>query len=415
MALSDIIIRNAKPTEKPYRLYDRDGLYLEVAPKGGKWWRLKYRFAKKEKRLSLGVYPEVDLKAARQKTFDARTLLAKGIDVGDHRKVAAATRDHNATNTFEAVAREWLAKMLPTWVPSHSIRIVERLEKDIFPWIGNKPADTISAPEILTTIRRIESRGAIETAHRALSNCGQVFRYAVATGRAASDPTRDLRGALQPVRPTHLAAVTEPKELGRVLRAMDAYQGSFIVRCALRLAPLLFVRPGELRNAKWADFDFANAEWRFVASKTKTPHIVPLAKQALAILKELKPHTRKSEYVFPNPRSIKRPLSNNDVLAGLRRMGIDKTEMTGHGFRASARTILDEVLSFRPDYIEHQLAHAARDPNGRAYNRTAHLVERKKMMQVWADYLDDIRNDGKESARKSVQNYSRARETELRH
>ncbi len=391
MPISDMTIPNAKPREKIYRLYDRDGLYLEVSPNGGKWWRFKYRFAKKEKRISLGVFPEVDLKTAREKTFNTRAMLANGIDPGDHRKVAAATRDLEATNTFEHVAREWLAKKMPVWVPSHSIRIVERLEKDVFPWLGHKVVDKITAPEILSTVRRIESRGAIEPAHRALSNCGQVLRYAVATGRATTDVSRNLRGALQPVKPTHLAAVTDPKELGRVLNAIYEYKGSFIVRCALRLAPLFFVRPGELRNAKWADFDFANAEWRFVASKTKTPHIVPLAKQSLSILTELKPHTRNSEYVFPNPRSIKRPLSDNAVLAGLRRMGIDKTEMSGHGFRATARTILDEVLGFRPDFIEHQLAHAVRDPNGRAYNRTAHLADRRKMMQAWADYLDHLR------------------------
>ena len=240
-------------------------------------------------------------------------------------------------------------------------------------------------------VRRIENRGALETAHRALGNCGQVFRYAVATGRAERDHSGDLRGALPPVKGEHFAATTDPKRVAEMLRAMDGYQGTLAVRCALRLAPLVFVRPGELRKAEWADIDLDAAEWRYTVTKTNTPHIVPLSRQAVEILRELQPVTGRGRYVFPSARSNSRPMSDNAILAALRRMGIGKEKISGHGFRAVARTILDEGLGVRPDYIEHQLAHAVRDPNGRAYNRTAHLPERRKMMQQWADYLDTLK------------------------
>ncbi len=253
------------------------------------------------------------------------------------------------------------------------------------------PRTMVTASEILTALRRIESRGALETAHRALSNCGQVFRYAIATGRAVHDPTSDLRGALPPVKPVHLAATTDPKQVAAILRAIDGYEGTLTVKCALRLAPLVFVRPGELRRAEWPDVDLDTAEWRYIVTKTKTPHIVPLSRQAVEILRELHPLTGRGRFVFPSARSTARPMSDNAILAAMRRSGINKDEMTGHGFRAVARTILDEVLGVRPDFIEHQLAHAVRDPNGRAYNRTAHLPERKKMMQQWADYLDKLK------------------------
>ncbi len=249
----------------------------------------------------------------------------------------------------------------------------------------------IKAPELLAAARKIEARGALETAHRTLGACGQVFRYAVATGRAERDPTGDLRGALPPFKGEHFAAITEPKRVGQLLREIDGYTGTFAVRCALRLAPMVFVHPGELRRAKWADIDLDTAEWCYVVTKTDTPHIVPLAAQAVTILRELHAFTGSSPYVFPSVRSWQRPMSNNAILAAFRRMGIAKDEMSGHGFRAMARTILDEVLGVRPDFIEHQLAHAVRDPNGRAYNRTAHLVERRKMMQQWADYFDKLK------------------------
>ncbi|HUQ38402.1 MAG TPA: integrase arm-type DNA-binding domain-containing protein [Aestuariivirga sp.] len=391
MALVDTAIRNLKPGEKSVRVFDGGGLYLEVAPAGGKWWRFKYRFDGREKRISLGVYPDVTLKDARERRDEARRLLAKNIDPSESRKATKKGRSELLGNSFELVAREWIRKFSSTWVAGHQDRVVRRFERDIFPWIGRRPIAELTAPDLLTLARRIESRGALETAHRALSNCGQVFRYAVATGRTLRNPCGDLRGALTPVKSRHFAATTDPKRLAEILRAMDGYQGTFAVRCALDLAPLLFVRPGELRKAEWADVNFDTQEWRFTVSKTQTPHIVPLSRQAVDILKELQPLTGRSRYVFPGARSNNRPMSDNAILAALRRLGIEKTEMSGHGFRAVARTILDEVLGVRPDFIEHQLAHAVRDPNGRAYNRTAHLAERHKMMQLWADYLEKLK------------------------
>ncbi len=391
MPLTDAAIRNIKPGVKSIKLFDERGLYLEVSPSGGKWWRLKYRFDNKEKRISLGVYPDISLKDARDRRDEARKLLANGVDPSENRKAIKSTRMDRAANSFEVVGREWFAKYSPTWASNHGARIIRRFERDIFPWIGGKPIAEITAPELLSVIRRIENRGALETAHRALSNCGQVFRYAVATGRAERDPSGDLRGALPPVKGTHFAATTDPKRVAEILRAMDGYEGTLTVRCALRLAPLVFVRPGELRNAEWANIDFEAAEWRYLVTKTNTQHIVPLSRQAVEILLELQPLTCNSRFVFPSARSHHRPMSDNAILAAMRRLGIDKEEMSGHGFRAVARTILDEVLGVRPDFIEHQLAHAVRDPNGRAYNRTAHLPERRKMMQQWADYLDKLK------------------------
>ena len=391
MSITDTAIKSAKPSDKPYALTDGRGLSLQVQPTGGKWWRLRYRFGGKAKMLSLGVYPDVGLKEARDRREAARKLLANGIDPSEYRKATKATKIARAANSFEVVAREWYAKHAPNWAKHHGNRIIRRFERDIFPWIGGKPIAEITAPELLSVVRRIENRGAVETAHRALGNCGQVFRYAIATSRAERDPSGDLRGALPPVKGTHFAAITEPKQVANLLRALDGYQGTLTVACALRLAPLLFVRPGELRKAEWADIDFNSAEWRYTVSKTDTPHIVPLSRQAVAILRDLYALTGQGRFVFPGARSNGRPMSDNATLAAMRRLGISKEEMSGHGFRAMARTILDEVLGVRPDLIEHQLAHAVKDPNGRAYNRTAHLPERRKMMQQWADYLDKLK------------------------
>jgi integrase len=391
MKLNDVAVRKAKPETKPYKMADGGGMYIEVMPNGSKYWRLKYRINGKEKRLALGVYPDVPLALARERRDDARKLLARGIDPGESKKAAKAAGADRAANSFEVIAREWYAKNQTSWSESHGLRIIRRLEANIFPWIGNKPVADLTAPDLLSAVRRIESRGALETAHRALQNCSQVLRYAVATGRALRDVSIDLRGALPPAKETHLAAVTEPAHVAPMLRAFDAYSGSFVTKCALRLAPLVFVRPGELRKAEWADIDLDKAEWRYLVTKTKTPHIVPLSRQAVVILSELKALTGESRYVFPGARTNGRPMSDNAILAAMRRMNIGKDEMTGHGFRAMARTILDEVLGVRPDFIEHQLAHAVRDPNGRAYNRTAHLEERRKMMQLWADYLDKLK------------------------
>ena len=391
MHLTDIAIRKAKPGEKPVKMFDERGLFLLITPSGGKWWRFKYRFDNKEKLLSLGVYPDVGLKDARERRDEARKQVATGTDPAENRKALKTARADRTANSFEVVAREWFAKHSPNWSANHANRIIRRLERDIFPWINENPIAEVTPPQLLGVVRRIEERGALETAHRALSNCGQVLRYAVATGRAERDTTQDLRGALQPVKSEHFAAVTEPKQVAELLRVMEGYEGTPTVRCALRLAPLVFVRPGELRKAEWADINLDNAEWSYTVTKTDTKHIVPLSKQAVTILRELHPLTGRGRYVFPGGRSAARPMSENAILAAMRKMEIPKEEMSGHGFRAMARTILDEVLGFRPDFIEHQLAHAVRDPNGRAYNRTAHLSERRKMMQEWADYLDKLK------------------------
>ncbi len=390
--LTDMKVQKAKSKDKPYSLFDGGGLYLLVTPSGGKLWRFKYRFNNKEKKIACGSYPEISLQAARRKREDARRLLANGVDPDAVRKAQKIAKTEE-TETFEVIAREWHTKFTPTWTPGHAVTIMSRLERDLFPWIGKRPINQIKAPELLAVLRRVESRGALETAHRIRTIAGQVFRYAVATGRAERDPAADLKGALPQPQERHHAAITDPKEVAPLLRALDGYQGHFVVKCALKLAPLFFVRPGELRHAEWSEIDLDEAVWNIPAHKMKMKqaHIVPLCRQALEILIELKEVTGASRYVFPSGRSNTRPMSNNAINAALRRMGYEKDTMTGHGFRAMARTILDEVLHIRPDFIEHQLAHAVRDPNGRAYNRTAHLEERRKMMQTWADYLDGLK------------------------
>lgn len=397
MILTDLKIKQAKPRVKTYRISDGAGLYLEISPKGGKWWRLKYRFDGREKRLSMGVYPQVSLRAARERREEARKLLADGVDPSENRKAIKMAKEDQAANSFEVIAKEWLAKHSSQWTPGHTKNITRRLERNIYPWLGHHPISDIRAPELLDILRRAEARGALETAHRALQNCGQIFRYAVVTGRAERDPSMDLKGALTPVKSKHLAAITDPDAVGQLLRAIDSYEGHYVTQYALRLAPLVFVRPWELRGAEWQEINLKKAEWNIPAERMKMrePHLVPLSKQAVAILKDIHPLTSKGRYVFPSIRSMNRPMSNNAILAALRRMGYEKHEMTGHGFRAMARTILDEVLGVRPDFIEHQLAHSVRDPNGRAYNRTTHLAQRKKMMQQWADYLDGLKAGAK--------------------
>ncbi len=317
-------------------------MFLLVQPSGSRWWRMEYRRpgTHKKNQLSLGVYPDVSLKKARERREDARKRLAEGIDPGDKRKAEAAA----SAETFEAVAREWFAKHSPNWAPGHSSKIIRRLELDVFPWMGGKPVASIAAPEVLSVLRRIESRGVIETAYRAKTNIGQVMRYAVATGRATADPTPSLRGALAPSPEHHHATITDPEGIGELLRAIDAYAGDYATRTALQLAPLVFVRPGELRHAEWAEIDLDKAEWRIPAHKMKmrAPHIVPLASQAVAILSDLLPLTGPGRYVFPSARSRARPMSENTVNAALRRMGFDKTTMTGHGFRSMASTLLNE-------------------------------------------------------------------------
>ena len=391
MPLTDTAIRNAKPGDKPYPIRDEKSLYLIINPSGSKWWRWDYRFAGKRKTLSMGVYPEVGLKAARDKRDEARRLVADGIDPGENRKIQKAALLERAENSFEVVAREWYAKFSPNWAASHSSKIIRRFEREVFPWLGGRPIAEINAPELLRTIKRIESRGILETAHRTLQNCGQVFRYAVAHGLCERDPSGDLRGALPPVKGRHFAAIVDPDGVAKLLRSFDDFNGSFIVLCALKLAPLLFVRPGELRQAEWAQIDLEAGEWRYTVTKTDTAHLVPLASQAVAILRELQPLTGHRRYVFAG-RNPQQPMSENTVNAALRRLGYDtQKDITGHGFRAMARTILHEELHFEPAVIEHQLAHSVPDALGTAYNRTKFLKERKVMMQVWADYLDKLR------------------------
>lgn len=388
--LTDAKVRTAKPADKVYRLFDGGGMYLEVSTAGGRLWRFKYRVDGREKRLALGAYPDTTLNHAREKRDAARRQLANGIDPGAFKAAQKAARAERAANSFEAIAREWHAARLPIWAAGHAERIIRRLERDVFPVIGGRPIAELKPPEILDVLRKIEARNIAETAHRTLTNIGQVMRYAVATGRLESDVTRDLRGALKPVQAKNFAAITDPPKLGELLRGIEDYRGSPIVRAALRLAPHVFVRPGELRKARWADIDFDAREWRFELSKTRQPHIVPLSDQAISILKEVQGITGRSEYVFPGARSMRLPMSENAVLYALRGLGFDSNTMTGHGFRAAARTILDEVLGWRVDLIEHQLGHAVKDPNGRAYNRTAHLPERRKMMQAWSMYLNSL-------------------------
>ena len=391
MALTQVSIRNARQQPKSYRLYDEKGLYLEVTPSGSKLWRLKYRFGGREKRLAIGRYPEVGLKSAREARDAARSLLATGVDPSVRKKEKKRAETKSTDGAFEAIAREWHAGKSRVWSAIHSKNVMDRLTHNVFPYLGQEPIEDITVPELLKVLRRIEERGAHETAHRVLGNIGEVYRYAIATGKAERNIALDIKGALQPVKKQHLAAVTEPKRVGELLRMIDAYSGTLTVQCALKLAPLVFVRPGELRTALWEDIDFEAKEWRYLVTKTETEHIVPLSTQAIAILETLEPVTGRWRYVFPSARSRHRPMSNNAVLSALRRMEIAKEEMSGHGFRAMARTILDEVLGYRPDIIEHQLAHQVRDPLGRAYNRTKHLDEREKMMQGWADYLEELK------------------------
>lgn len=402
--LTDLQVSKAKPQEKQVTLFDGGGLFLLVTPTGGKLWRLKYRFAGKERLISFGAYPTVSLTDARQRREDAKKLIFNGIDPGDIKKAQKAAQGEQAANTFEVVAREWHSKFAPTWADSHAYWVMRRLEQYVFPDIGSRPIADLKAPDVLKMLRRIEAV-ALETAHRVKFVCGQIFRYAVGTGRAERDPTADLKGLLPPRSQKHHAAITDPKEVAGLLRAIDGFNGTFTVKCALQLAPLVFLRPGELRQAEWSEFDLEAAEWNIPIGRMKLKkrikeersgekHLVPLSTQAVAILKELHALTGHSRYVFPSARSFARPMSNMAINAALDRMGF-KGEMTAHGFRALARTILDETLQVRIDLVEHQLAHAVKDPLGRAYNRTTHLAERKRMMQTWADYLDGLKAGAK--------------------
>lgn len=388
--LTDTKLRSLKPKPSVYRFADTNGLCIEVRPTGSKIWRYRYRFASKANMLTIGEYPAVSLAEARLARDRARVLLKAGSDPTQVARIQRAAKVEQASNTFAVVAAELMEKRAKKLSPGSVVRERRMLEKDLGA-IGDLPINDITAPLLLLTLRKIEARGAIETAHRARAAASLVFRYAIATGRCKQNPAADLAGALTSAKTKHFASITEPQEVAKLLKAIYGYQGSPIVLAALKLSALWFVRPGELRHARWDEIDFARLEWRYVTSKTKTPHIVPLSRQAVEVLKAVRPYARRSQYVFPGMRGASKPISENTINAALRNLGFDSTMITAHGFRAMARTLLDEVLGFRPDIIEHQLAHAVRDPLGRAYNRTSHLQERVKMMQVWADYLDSLR------------------------
>jgi len=394
--LSAIEVKTVKPAEKTRKLYDGRGLYLEISPTGGKWWRFKYMFDGKERRISLGVYPDISLADARERRDQARKQVANGIDPSAVKQAIKVAR--SGEDTFEAIAREWHKKNLHTWTEKHGASIIKRLEKNVFPWLGDKPLNEIKPPEILATLRRMEARGALETAHRIHATCGQVFRYAIATGRAESDPSRDLKGAIPPPKKNHFPTMSDPKGIGHLLRAIEVYEGSFPVKCALQLAPLLFVRPGELRHAEWEEIDFEKAEWRIPAHKMKmrVQHLVPLSKQAMKIMEELQPLTGIGEvakYLFPSIRTYTRPMSDNTLNSALRRLGFEKEVIVPHGFRSMASTLLNEQ-GWRWDAIERQLSHGERNKVRAAYNHAEYLPERREMMQAWADYLDTLKNEG---------------------
>lgn len=393
MALTDPKIKQAKGKDKDYKLSDEKGLYLLVKKNGAKYWRVKYRFGGKEKTFAIGVYPEVTLKDARDERDEARKLLRKDIDPSEDKQTKKQQQIKIVSHSFEVVARDWYKKTKSKWSETHSLRVLKGLENDLFPCLGNKQISEIKAPELLAAIRKIEEREAFETSKKVRRVAGQVFRYGIAAGICEHDISADLKDALQHTPTKHMASITDPKEVGRLLLAIDEYHGTATVKAALKLSPILFQRPGEIRHMEWKEINWEEQRWEIPAEKMKMrePHIVPLAKQALELLEQQKLLTGRGLYVFPSPRGASRPLSENGVRIALRTMGFDKDTITPHGFRAMARTLLDEVLDYRVDWIEQQLAHAVKDATGRAYNRTKYLDQRKGMMQVWADYLDELK------------------------
>lgn len=392
--LTDVKCRNAKPGQKPVKLSDEKGLFLLVAPAGGKWWRLRYRYQGAEKMLSLGTYPEISLADARERRDGARKLLAQGIDPSAARKAEKAGEVALA-ETFEIVAREWHERFKTTWTAGHADRILTSLEKDAFPWIGSRPINELTPPEVLAVARRVESRGALESAHRLVGNIGMACRFAVATGRAESDPTASLKGALPPAKSTRMPALTQPWDVGGLLRSIDAYAGSFVVKAALRLLPHVVCRPGELRFAEWREFDLDDERptWNIPPERMKMRrrHVVPLSKQAVAILKELHPLTGDGKLLFPSERTRKRPISENTLNAALRRMGYTKDQMVSHGWRAIFSTTMNE-MGWPSDAIERQLAHAEKSKVRGAYDRSQHLAKRREMLEFWSNYLDRLRD-----------------------
>jgi len=387
--LSDILIKRAKIADRPYKLTDGGGLYLLVHPRGSKYWRFRYKASGRESTVALGTYPATSLKAARQRRIEMQGVL----EAGGVPALVKKRRREAQSNTFEGVAREWLAKQPFSTKTLAKARWT--FEDLLFPYIGNRPVSELSAPELLAVVRRLERRGKNETAHRSKQRVGQVIRYAIATGRAVRDPTQDLRGALAPVRVRNRPAITNPREVGELLRAIEGYRGHVSVEMAFKLAPYVFVRPGELRAAEWREIDLEQAQWRIAASRMKMrrEHLVPLSTQAVALLREIHLETGAQRYVFPSPRSSTRPLSDNAITSALRRIGYTGDQMTWHGFRAMASTLLNEQ-GFAPDIIELQLAHVEQNDVRAAYNRALRLQERRQMMQKWADYLDGLRDRG---------------------
>jgi len=390
MSLTNLQIQKAKPKEKQYKLSDGRGMYLIVAPRGGRYWRLDYRFNGKRQTLSLGTFPSTSLKEARRKCEKTKSLIEDGIDPSHQRKIKLA----GDKDSFEAVAMEWYGKYRSQWTDNHATTTLRRIEANLLPWLGSRPIAVIEPREILQTLRRIEKRGSLETAHRVQQIASRIFRYAVATGQCSRDPTTDLKGALPPTRSTHFPTITDPTEIGTLLRTIDGYQGSPITQFALQMAPLVFVRPGELRHCEWAEIRTDEATWRIPSTKMKMrrDHIVPLSRQALSILEELQPLTGSGIYAFPSARSATRPMSENTINGALRRLGYTTDEFTGHGFRSMASTILNEN-SWNRDAIERQLAHVDNNSIRATYNYAEHLEERRRMMQWWANYLDKIKSD----------------------
>jgi len=407
MPLTTKQIENLKPKAKDYKISDGEGMYLLVKKNGSKYWRMKYRILGKEKTLALGVFPQISLVSARTEKSKARLLVHQGIDPSLKKKATLAEQKRNAANTFKAIALEWFDIHQKDKVERHKNRVKSRMERDLFPALGFMPIHQITAPILLEALRHIEKRGAVESAHRTKQIAGQVFRYAIATGRADRDPTPDLKGALQPPLKKHHSALTEPRDVGHLMLAIDNFNGTIVVKTALHLSALFFCRPGEMRNLKWSDINYEENRIEIVASKTNEQLIIPLCSQAIRLIESLKDYTSKSIYLFPSARGNSRCMSENAIRVALRSMGYDNDSMTPHGFRAMARTLIDEILEYRIEWIEQQLAHTVKDANGRAYNRTKHLKQRTEMMQRWADYLDELRDQA--SAKNVVSaNFKRA-------
>jgi integrase len=397
MGLTAVAIKAAKGRDKPYKLTDSDGLHLLVLPSGGRYWRMNYRFLGKQKTLALGVWPEVDLADARAKRDDARRVLAKGIDPAEQARLDKIAASVAAANTFQAVADEWIAKIEREDLSPVTLKKIRWLLSFTYPALGKRPIADISPHELLAVLRTVEVRGRHESAKRIRATCSQVFRYAIATARADRDIATDLKGALIVPKVTHRAAITTPLEAGALLRAIQDFEGHSVTLSALKLLPHVFVRPGELRFAEWDDFDLEKAVWTIPAHKTKMRRVysVPLSRQALDIIAGIETDKRYSKLLFPSLRSVHRPMSENTINAALRRLGYAQDEMTGHGFRAMASTLLNELGKWNPDAIERQLAHAEGNAVRRAYTRGEYWNERVAMMQDWSDYLDQLRSGAK--------------------